>query len=218
MDRALQHIAEKHNRLRQPQMSPDDADQRGEEMTGGGEDERRFSQAAREIYQHYETEYKDALTQNHEHEADSRASSSTLPREAEFRSPSARQQLLQSSGTDQNRPSLRDVHRNDVFSRASDLPTSGPLERARSVKDVRLRNWPLVGQYGHTHAWPYVAMDGDLVIQNQDPVAGPKNCVDDPIAVDCTGMLPCRHADVVFVIPACIFQALCMLCVQKTSG
>jgi len=75
----------------------------------------------------------------------------------------------------------------DKWNHRSYIATSGPIERASIVKDVPIRNWPVIGQYGHTHAWPYVAMDGDLVMQNEDPVVGPRNCADDPIAVDCTG-------------------------------
>jgi hypothetical protein len=199
VDDALRRIADKHRGLQRGAQPPaqgllrqgalggkaartrkiDDDEQAGE-REGTESVERKMSRAARDIYRHYEVEYEDAVKQSHS------PSEAGQARATAFSSPKARQQSLQAAG-----------RHSSLSSAARDYPTSGPLERATSVRDVRFRTWPLVGQYGHTHSWPYVAMDGDLVVQNEDPVVAPTDCAQDPISVECTGDVPAawRHVN-----------------------
>ena len=188
VDAALQHLAAKHKALRSGQ-----TEQRGEQGEQGAEDggeeeevQRRIARAQRRIYDHYMDEYQAAV-----HHTEERAAPL-----AEFRASSTvRSQSLAAGGAggDGSGGRRQALNYQDAgviaakWKHRSYIATSGPMERASIVKSVPIRNWPLVGQYGHTHSWPYVAMDGDLVMQNEDPVVSPENCADDPIAVDCTG-------------------------------
>ena len=157
-----------------------DEDEQAGGRQGADSVRQKMSRAARDIYKHYEVEYEDAVKQMQRPSEEPGARRPTA-----FSSPKARQQVLQSAG---GRSARRGA--------AREYPTTGPLERATSVRDVRFRTWPLVGQYGHTHSWPYVAMDGDMVVQNEDPVVAPTDCEQDPISVECTGDVPAAlHVD-----------------------
>ena len=187
VDAALQHLAAKHEALGSGQ-----TEQRGAQGEQGAEDggeevvQRRIARAQRRIYDHYMDEYKAAV--HHTEEGDAPL--------AGFRATSTvRSQSLAAGGAggDGSGGRRQALNYQDAgaiaakWKHRSYIATSGPMERASIVKSVPIRNWPLVGRYGHTHTWPYVAMDGDLVMQNEDPVVSPENCADDPIAVDCTG-------------------------------
>jgi hypothetical protein len=184
VDDALQRLAHKHQSLHQTER--DKRDEREGDREGEDDVQQKMARAQRSIYDRYLDEYQNAV-----HHTEEQAETTT-----EF-SDAGRKQSLHSADAPVQSLDTRDAKEiARRWKRTSYIATSGPIERATIVKDVPIRNWPLVGQYGHTHAWPYVAMDGDLVVQNEDPVVGPKNCADDPISVDCTG-LPSSYAPTV---------------------
>jgi hypothetical protein len=212
VDSALRRLASKKERLQQGREGEVDDGERGE---GEGEREgdqvkEQLSHAQQALYDKYQREYYAALRHTEERE---------FPHFEERETPKtwgvgfhdeARRQALDLSGGGVRQIKV-EHDAGDVMAanwkHVSAIPTSGPFERATIVKDVPVRIWPMVGQYGHTHSWPYVAMNGDLVAQNEDPPVAPSKCADDPISVDCTGVVLLRAACV-----RCLHAPRCKLC------
>ena len=204
VDRALRRLADKHKALERSARARDSDFHAGEGGVAYGV-AGSLAEARRKVYRHFAREYQAALRQTDEGFTPRRFEKRETPpvmaqartrREGSLASVADAASAGGGVGFSDDAPlevlQQRSAHVSDArevarrFARVSHIPKSGELERASIVRDVPARNWPLVGQYGHTHAWPYVAMDGDMVTQNEDPVA-PTDCVTDPIAVDCTG-------------------------------
>jgi len=186
VDNTLRRLADRHQSLQYVKSDLQEGEWEGKEDV-----EKRMSRAQKTIYSRYENEYQTAV-----HDTEEQVD----PRDKQRHTfvDAARKQSLQERRVREMREQathMRDAKQiQDKWNHVSDIPQTGPLQRASIVKDVPIRNWPMVGQYGHTHSWPFVAMNSDLVMQNQDPVVAPTDCADDPISVDCTGMSPSQQS------------------------
>jgi len=186
VDNALRRLADRHQSLQYVKSDLHEGEWEGKEDV-----EKRMSRAQKTIYSRYENEYQTAVHDTEE-QVDPR------DKERDTFVDATRKQSLQERRVremHEQATHMRDAQQiQDKRNHVSYIPQTGPLQRASIVKDVPIRNWPMVGQYGHTHSWPFVAMNSDLVMQNQDPVVAPTNCADDPISVDCTGMSPSKQS------------------------
>jgi hypothetical protein len=208
VDEALRRLAAKHQSLRQ-------APREGEQAPAAAEKnaiQKKIARAQQAIYDRFDREYKAAVGKTHQqltqrpgdatHRGTQKLWIGVKDPDDEYEQDAEGERNDQ--GDVPRHESREDVMRyiqkynklpepNPMASNPNYIPTSGPLERATIVRDVPARNWPLVGQIGHTHSWPFLRYDKDLVIQGEDPVVAPASCGDDPISVDCTGITNTLH-------------------------
>jgi hypothetical protein len=203
VDEALRRLAAKHQSLRQAPREREQAPAAAEKNAI----QKKIALAQQAIYDRFDREYKAAVGKTHQqltqrpgdatHRGTQKLWIGVKDPDDEYEEDAEGERNDQ--GDEPRQESREDVMRyiqkynrppepNPMASNPNYIPTSGPLERATIVADVPARNWPLVGQIGHTHSWPFLRYDKDLVIQGEDPVVAPASCGDDPISVDCTGI------------------------------